>query len=210
METGTAGERVGAVVVRCPWVPDGDALYRAYHDEEWGVPLSDDRALFELLVLEGAQAGLSWRTVLARRVAYREAFRGFVPEDVAAMGPDDLEVLIRDGRLIRNRAKIESAAGNARALLRLRDATGLTFAAFLWDFIGGSPVIGGYAKLEAVPTETELSRALSRRLRSAGFRFVGPVILHSYLEAAGFLMDHLRSCFRFAELSQSAEELRPL
>lgn len=208
---GQAAGRAEAPVprVRCTWVPEGDLLYRIYHDEEWGVPVFDDRALFEFLVLEGAQAGLSWRTILGRRDAYREVFQNFVPEEVASMGPRDVERLLGNVRIIRNRAKIESAVGNARALLRLRSDEGVTFSAFLWDFVGGTPVIGRYATSGAVPTETDLSRALSRRLRGAGFRFVGPVILQSYLEATGFLMDHAESCFRFPELAGATMHVGP-
>ncbi len=189
-------------LLRCPWVPAGDALYIAYHDGEWGVPLREDRDLFELLVLEGAQAGLNWRSILARRAAYRRAFCDFVPEEVASFGPARIESLLADPGIIRNRAKIESTVGNARALLDLREQTGSTFSTFLWTLVGGCPVIGHVGPDDTAPAETPISRTVSQALKKAGFRFVGPVIVQSYLEASGLLMDHVVSCFRYEALAQ--------
>lgn len=180
--------------VRCPW-PGTDPLYLAYHDEEWGVPLHDDRRLLELLVLEGAQAGLSWITVLRRREGYRAAFEGFDPERVARFGPARVEALVRDPGIIRHRGKIESAIGNARAALRVREARG-SLDAFLWDLAGGAPVVNRWRRMADVPAETEASRAMSRALRREGFTFVGPTICYAFMQAAGMVNDHLAGCFR--------------
>lgn len=205
-DTQTADPHTAPPVTRCPWAPPGDPLYLAYHDEEWGVPIRDDRRLFELLVLEGMQAGLSWRTILARRDAYRELFRNFVPEEVASFGPTELDALLGDRRIIRNRAKIAATVTNAQALLRLREDTGDSFSVFLWSFVDHVPVVGHPVTPADVPVETERSHRVSRVLKGTGFRFVGPVIVQSYLEAAGLLMDHLVSCFRYATLADAAQQ----
>ncbi len=179
---------------RCGWAGT-DPLLTRYHDEEWGVPVHDDRRLFEFLVLEGAQAGLSWRTVLSRRDRYREAFRGFDPAAVARFGARDVARLLADPGLIRNRLKIEGAVENARRLLAVRREFS-TFDAYLWSFVGGAPVVHRYRAAADVPAETDLSRAMSRDLKKRGFRFVGPTICYAFMQAVGMVNDHLVGCFR--------------
>jgi len=171
----------------------------AYHDEEWGVPLHDDRALFELLTLEGAQAGLSWQTVLRRREGYRAAFDGFDFERIARYTEADRERLLADERIIRNRAKVAAAIGNAQAFIEVREECG-TFDAYLWRFVDGTPRRNDVASLTDTPSETEESRALSRDLRRRGFRFVGPTICYAFMQSAGLVNDHEVTCFRYAEL----------
>ncbi len=171
-----------------------------YHDTEWGVPTHDDGALFELLILEGAQAGLSWRTILERRDGYRRAFDGFEPERVAALGDDDVAVLLADPGIIRNRAKVRSALRNAAAFVDLVAETG-TFDRYLWSFVDGSPVLNSWTEPSQVPATTEVGAALSKDLRRRGFSFVGPTIMYAYAQSAGLVMDHLTSCHRFAELT---------
>jgi DNA-3-methyladenine glycosylase I len=168
----------------------------AYHDEEWGVPSHDDRHLFELLTLEGAQAGLSWRTILDKRDGYRRAFAGFDPAAVAAFGPRDVGRLLADAGIVRNRLKVESAVANAAAIVELG-----SFDAYLWDFVGGAPLVGRWKRLADLPAETELSRALSRDLKRRGFRFVGPTVCYSFMQAVGLVNDHTTGCFRFRELA---------
>ena len=185
--------------VRCPWC-GSDPLYLRYHDEEWGAPLHDDRALFELLILEGAQAGLSWYTILKRREGYRAAFDGFVPEIVAGYGPDKLAALAADARIVRNRAKIAASTANAKAFLAVREAFG-SFDAYLWRFVDGQPIVGNYAAMDEVPPTTPLAEKLSRDLKSHGFGFVGPTIVYAFMQAAGLVNDHLQDCFRFRELA---------
>lgn len=175
-----------------------------YHDIEWGVPVHDDRKHFELLVLEGAQAGLSWLTVLKRREAYRKAFSGFDPAAVARYSPRKVEALLKDTGIIRNRQKVESTVGNAAALLRVQEEAG-SFDAYVWGFVGGSRVVNHWKSLGQVPATTPLSEALSRDLRQRGFRFVGPTICYSYLQSAGLVNDHLTGCFRFPEILAASE-----
>ena len=179
---------------RCPWA-GGDPLMVAYHDREWGVPLHDDRALFEMLTLEGAQAGLSWRTVLHRREGYRAAFEGFDPERVAQYTEADVERLLADERIIRNRQKVESTIGNARALLEVRAQHG-SFDTFVWSLVGGGPGRSASSALGELPASTPVSEAMSRELRRRGFRFVGPTICYAFMQAAGMVDDHLPGCFR--------------
>jgi DNA-3-methyladenine glycosylase I len=171
-----------------------------YHDTEWGVPTHDDRELFELLVLEGAQAGLSWRTVLERREGYRRAFAGWEPERVAALGDDDMAALLADPGIIRNRAKVRSAVHNAAAFVEVVAEAG-TFDRYLWSFVDGRPVLNRWTEPGQVPATTELGATLSRDLRRRGFTFVGPTIMYAYAQSAGLVMDHLTSCHRFGELS---------
>ncbi|HET8570266.1 MAG TPA: DNA-3-methyladenine glycosylase I [Candidatus Limnocylindria bacterium] len=185
---------------RCPWAV-GDPEYLAYHDREWGVPLHDDRALFELLILEGAQAGLSWITVLRRRDGYREAFDNFDPARVASLTDADVERLLSDPRIVRNRAKVRSAIANARAFMELEANTGRSFAEWLWSFVDGRPMQNAWRSLDEVPAETDASRALSRELRGRGFSFVGPTIVYAYMQSAGLVNDHLVGCFRYAEVA---------
>jgi DNA-3-methyladenine glycosylase I len=165
----------------------------AYHDEEWGVPSHDERHLFEMLTLEGAQAGLSWSTILGKREGYRRAFAAFDPAEVARFGPDDVARLLADPGIVRNRLKVESTIANAAAVLELG-----SFGAYLWDFVGGEPLVGQWRSLAELPAETELSRALSRDLKRRGFRFVGPTVCYSFMQAVGLVNDHTVRCFRFA------------
>jgi len=188
--------------MRCPWCGD-IPVYVRYHDTEWGVPLHDDRALFELLVLEGAQAGLSWLTVLKRREGYRQAYGDFVPERVAAFDADKLATLATDVRIIRNRAKIAASVANARAFLAIAAAFG-SFSAYLWRFVDGVPVVGGWEAMRQIPAQTPLAATLSRDLKARGMAFVGPTICYAFLQSAGLVNDHLRGCFRFRELSGAA------
>jgi len=185
---------------RCGWT-GSDPLMIAYHDEEWGVPVRDDRLLFEFLVLEGAQAGLSWMTILRRREGYRSAFAGFDPDRVAAFGEADTERLLADASIVRNRAKIESAVGNARALLAVREQRG-SFAAHLWSFVDGRPVQPARRSMSDLPAETPAARALSADLRRRGFRFAGPTIVYSLMQACGLVNDHVTDCFRWAALAR--------
>ena len=180
---------------RCAWVPLADPLYVTYHDDEWGVPSHDQRHLFELLVLEGAQAGLSWSTILRKREGYRAAFEGFDVERVAGFGPRDVERLLADPGIVRNRAKIEAAIGNARATIELGG-----LEAYLWGFVGGQPKINRWRTLAEIPAETEESTALSKDMKRRGFRFVGPTICYAFMQAAGLVNDHTVDCFRHAEL----------
>jgi DNA-3-methyladenine glycosylase I len=191
---------------RCDWVPLGDALYLDYHDREWGVPVHDDRRLFEMLVLEGAQAGLSWRTVLTRRPAYREAFEGFDPAAVAAYGPERVDELLADARLIRNRRKLESAVANAGAVLRVQEQEG-SLAAYLWSFVDGRPVQGGRRSVAEIPATSPASDAMSKDLKRRGFSFVGSTICYAMMQAVGMVNDHVVSCFRHAELTALAGQV---
>ncbi len=178
---------------RCAWAVR-DPLLRDYHDREWGVPLHGDAALFELLSLEGAQAGLSWRTVLARRDAYRRAFHGFDPARVAAMGDAEIAALRDDAGLIRHSGKIASVRDNARAVLAIAAECG-SFDAFLWSFVDHRPAVNDWTALEQVPARTPLSDRLSRELRRRDFRFVGSTICYAFLQASGMVNDHLTTCF---------------
>jgi DNA-3-methyladenine glycosylase I len=180
--------------VRCAWCGT-DPEYVAYHDREWGVPSHDDRHLFEMLILEGAQAGLSWLTILRKRPAYRAAFAGFDPARVAAFGEADIERLLGDAGIVRNRAKIEAAIGNARAVRDLQ-ARHDGFAGWLWGFVDGQQRVNRPPTAADVPTETAESRALSKALRAAGCRFVGPTICYAYMQAVGLVDDHVADCVR--------------
>ena len=190
---------VQAARQRCAWAGN-DPLMVAYHDQEWGVPLHDDRALFELLTLEGAQAGLSWQTVLRRREGYRAAFEGFDFERITRYTEVDQRRLLTDEGIIRNRAKIAATVGNARALIDVRREFG-TFDAYLWAFVGGATRQNRYISLDELPAETGESRALSRDLKQRGFRFVGPTICYAFMQSAGLVNDHDVACFRHAELT---------
>ena len=169
---------------------------RRYHDEEWGVPVHDDRALFELLVLEGAQAGLSWRTILHRREGYRAAFEGFDIARVAAYGQADRERLLADARIVRNRAKVDAAIANARATLDVQVRHG-SLDAFLWSFVDGTPRRNSFSEASELPAQTEESREMNKALRSYGFSFVGPTICYAFMQSAGLVNDHVTSCFRY-------------
>jgi DNA-3-methyladenine glycosylase I len=180
-------------VVRCAWGVEGDPLYRAYHDEEWGRPSRDERHLFEMLVLEGAQAGLSWSTILRKRVGYRRAFAGFDPAVVAGFGDDDVARLLGDAGIVRNRLKVESAVANARAVLELR-GSGSSLVDLVWGFVGGGPFDRRAANLGDLPSETAKSLAMSRELKRRGFRFVGPTVCYAFMQAAGMVNDHIVGC----------------
>ena len=186
-------------LVRCGW-GESDPLNLAYHDAEWGVPITDDRALFELLCLEGAQAGLAWVTILRKRDGYRRAFDGFQPARLAEWGDPEVERLLGDAGIVRNRAKVRSVLGNARAFLSLTDAG--SFASHLWSFVDGRPVQNRWSAMGQVPAETDESRALSRDLRKRGFSFVGPTIVYAFMQSAGLVNDHLVACFRHAEVAE--------
>jgi DNA-3-methyladenine glycosylase I len=188
-------------VIRCEW-GGNDPLMVAYHDEEWGVPARHDLRLFEFLTLEGAQAGLSWSTILHRREGYRRAFAGFDPDAVAAFDEADVGRLLADAAIIRNRAKIESTIKNAQALVGVRQEVG-SFATYLWAFVEGRPLQPGRRSLGEVPAETPLARTVSKDLRRRGFSFVGPTIVYSLLQACGLVNDHVVTCFRWPELANA-------
>jgi DNA-3-methyladenine glycosylase I len=179
---------------RCPW-PGTDPLYLEYHDREWGVPLHDDQRLFEMLVLEGAQAGLSWITILRKRERYRVAFEGFDPRRVARFTPARVQRLLADPGIVRNRQKIESAVNNATRALEAAEAFG-SLDAYLWQFVNGRPIVNARRTMADVPPRTPESDAMSRDLASRGFRFVGPTICYAFMQATGMVNDHLVSCFR--------------
>lgn len=179
---------------RCGWC-GSDPLYIAYHDEEWGVPAHDDRHLLEMLILEGAQAGLSWITILRKREAYRKAFLGFDPARVAALKDGDLEAILLDPGIVRNRLKVFSARDNARAFLEVQWEHG-GFAAFLWPFGGGKPKVNHPKSLAEIPTVTPDAEALSRALKKRGFRFVGPTIMYAFMQAVGLVDDHVATCWK--------------
>jgi len=180
-------------VARCAWGVEGDALYGAYHDEEWGRPSRDERHLFEMIVLEGAQAGLSWSTILRKREGYRRAFAGFDPEVVARFDDADVARLLGDAGIVRNRLKVESTVANARAVLVLRDDGG-SLVDLLWSFVGGSPLDRRAASLGDLPAETAESRAMSKELKRGGFRFIGPTVCYAFMQAAGLVNDHVVGC----------------
>jgi len=185
-------------MIRCDWA-GADPLMMAYHDEEWGVPAHDDRTLFEFLTLEGAQAGLSWMTILRKREGYRRAFAGFDPSTVAGFGDGDVERLLVDTSIVRNRAKIISTIENARALLAVQSQSG-SFAVHLWSFVEGKPLQSARQTLSDLPSETPVARALSKDLRGRGFRFVGPTIIYALMQACGLVNDHQTQCFRWRQL----------
>ena len=180
-------------IVRCAWGVEGDPLYRAYHDEEWGRPSRDERHLFEMLILEGAQAGLSWSTILRKQEGYRRAFAGFDPAVVAGFGDGDVARLLGDAGIVRNRLKVASAISNARAVLALRDG-GAALVDLLWGFVGGEPLDRRAASLGELPAETAESRAMSKELKRCGFRFVGPTVCYAFMQAAGLVNDHVVGC----------------
>ena len=183
---------------RCTWDPYSDLMLR-YHDEEWGVPSHDDRHLFEMLILEGAQAGLSWTTILNKRENYRRAFDGFDFEKIARYGEDDVARLLGNAGIVRNRAKIEAAIGNARAVLALREELG-SFDAYIWRFVGGAPKRNEFRSLRDLPTSTAESEAMSKELKKRGFRFVGSTICYAFMQAVGMVNDHEVACFRYSEV----------
>ncbi len=184
---------------RCEWAPLDDPGYLAYHDEEWGVPVHDDVRLFEMLTLEGAQAGLSWSTILRKREGYRRAFAGFDPAKVARFTPAKVERLLQDPSIVRNRMKIESTVNNAARVLEVQREAG-SLDAYLWSFVDGSPLVGRFRRLGDIPAETAESKAMSKDLKRRGFRFVGPTVCYAFMQACGLVNDHVASCFRFREV----------
>jgi DNA-3-methyladenine glycosylase I len=184
--------------IRCEWA-GSDPLYVAYHDEEWGVPVHDDRILFEFLILEGAQAGLSWSTILNKREGYRRAFDGFDPQKVAAYDEDKIAQLLADPGIVRNRLKVRSAVQNAQAFLRIQEEFG-SFDAYVWQFVGGQPIHNSWQSLSDIPAETEQSRALSKDLKKRGFNFVGPTIMYAFMQAVGMVNDHVVDCFCYKKV----------
>jgi DNA-3-methyladenine glycosylase I len=181
--------------VRCPWCAGSD-LYRAYHDEEWGVPVHDDRTHFEFLVLEGAQAGLSWSTILNKRANYRRAFDGFDAAKVARFSPARIARLLQDPGIVRNRLKVESAVRNAQAFLRVQEEFG-SFDAYVWRFVDGGPIQNRWRTLRQLPAKTAVSDLLSKDLKQRGFNFVGSTIIYAHMQATGLVNDHLVGCFRY-------------
>jgi DNA-3-methyladenine glycosylase I len=188
---------------RCKW-PGSDPLYLAYHDHEWGVPLRDSRALFEMLQLEGAQAGLSWITILRKRENYRRAFDGFEPARIARYTPAKIEKLMGDEGIVRNRLKIEGVVTSAKAYLAL-EKEGVAFSDFLWGFVDGKPIVNRLKPGGPIPAETEISRAMSKALKKRGFKFVGPTIVYAFMQATGMVNDHLVTCYRHPEFKKRAK-----
>jgi DNA-3-methyladenine glycosylase I len=184
---------------RCPW-PGQDPFYVAYHDDEWGVPERDDRALYEKLVLDGFQAGLSWITILRKRENFRKAFDGFEPAKIARYSPKKIERLMQDAGIVRNRMKIDGAVASARAWLDVMEK-GPGFSALLWGFLDGAPKVNRFRSTRQVPAETPVSKAMSKELASRGFKFVGPTIVYAFMQATGMVNDHLIDCYRHQHLS---------
>jgi DNA-3-methyladenine glycosylase I len=183
---------------RCSW-PGSDPLYQAYHDQEWGVPIMDDQTLFEKLILDGFQAGLSWITILKKRENFLKAFDSFEPKIMIDYGPEKVTSLMKDKGIIRNRLKIENAINNAKALLELQDS-GHSFSVFLWRFVDGSPIQNSWITKDQVPVKTQESKAMSDALKKRGFRFCGPIICYAFMQAVGMVNDHTTDCFRHAQL----------
>lgn len=189
-------------LTRCPWVGD-DLLMLKYHDKEWGVPVHDDRRLFEFMVLEGAQAGLSWQTILRRRDAYREAFDGFDPERIARFDARKIDSLLRDDSIIRNRRKIEGAVRNARSYVALRES-GVTLNEFMWKFVDGKPVVNHRRSISDIPASTPTSDAMSKAMKKLGFTFFGTTICYAHMQAVGMVNDHTVTCFRYPVLAKGS------
>lgn len=189
------------MITRCEWAKT-DLMIR-YHDEEWGVPVHDDRQLFEFLILEGAQAGLSWETILKKRAAYRAAFEGFDVKAVARYNGQTIRRLLADPGIIRNRLKIAAAIDNAKAFLQVQREFG-SFDAYIWQFVGGAPKVNHWKALSEIPAETDESRAMSRALLKRGFKFVGPTVCYAFMQATGMVNDHTVDCFRYAEVLSQA------
>jgi DNA-3-methyladenine glycosylase I len=184
-------------VTRCEWAVGGDELMIAHHDEEWGIPSHDDRHLFEMLTLEGAQAGLSWSTILHKREGYRRAFAGFDPVTVARFGPLDVDRLLEDPGIVRNRLKVESTVNNAARVLEVQEQLG-SLDAYLWAFVDGRPIVNEVRTLADLPAETDLSKAISKDLKRRGFRFIGPTVVYAFMQSVGIVDDHMLDCFRRA------------
>jgi DNA-3-methyladenine glycosylase I len=190
--------------VRCPWSLKGNELYVQYHDNEWGVPARDDRTQFEFLILEGAQAGLSWSTILNKREGYRAAFAGFDPERIARFGKRDVARLLKDPNIVRNRLKIEAAITNAKAYLDFQEKNAAGFAHHLWSFVGGKPIQNRHSEQKQVPATSPESDAISKDLKQRGFKFVGTTIIYAHMQATGMVNDHVVGCFRHRECKSLA------
>jgi DNA-3-methyladenine glycosylase I len=195
-------------IVRCPW-PGEDPLYRAYHDEEWGVPEFDDRALYEKLVLDGFQAGLSWITILRKRENFRRAFEGFEPERIACYGENQIARLLEDASIIRSRAKIEAAIGGARVWLDIMEKEPGGFSGLIWKHAEDRRRLNGLKRMHDIPAKTEMSERLAKELKQRGFKFCGPVIVYAFAQAVGMVNDHLVSCHRYAQCEKLALQPRP-
>ncbi len=193
---------------RCAWVGQ-DPLYVRYHDEEWGIPVHDDRRHYEFMVLESAQSGLSWITILRKREGYRRAFAGFDPERVAQYGERDIERLMADASIVRNRRKITAAVDNARAMLRVQAEFG-SFDSFIWSFVDGKPRKNRWGTIREVPASTAESTALAKELKRRGFGFIGPIVCYSHMQACGLVNDHTTDCFRYRAVGKASADLRPL
>lgn len=189
---------MGEKMKRCGW-EGTDPLYIHYHDREWGVPVHDDKKLFEFITLEGAQAGLSWLTILKKRPGYKKAFAGFDVERVARFTPEKIETLLLDPGIIRNRLKVNAAVTNARAFLKIQEEFG-SFNAYAWRFVDGTPIVNTFQTLDQLPATTRESDAFSKDLKQRGFKFVGPTIIYAHMQAVGMVNDHLVSCFRYKEV----------
>jgi DNA-3-methyladenine glycosylase I len=189
---------------RCTWAGD-DPLMVAYHDKEWGVPVHDDRVIFEFLTLEGAQAGLSWTTILRKRENYAQAFDGFDPERIARYDEDRITALLANPGIVRNRRKIEATIQNARSFLAIQREYG-TFDAYIWQFVGGKPLVNAWKTIGEIPAQTEESVAMSKDLLRRGFKFVGPTICYAHMQATGMVNDHTVDCFRYQELNSTGQE----
>ncbi len=186
---------------RCEWAGTSDLEYLRYHDEEWGVPVTDDRLLFEFLILEGAQAGLSWSTILKRRQGYINAFEGFNPEKVAAFGKRKINALLKDPGIIRNKLKVESAVRNAKAFLEVQEEFG-SFSSYQWSFVDHEPIQNSWKTMKQVPAQTKVSEAFSKDLKKRGFNFVGPTIMYAHMQAVGMVNDHTVDCFRYRQIKK--------
>jgi DNA-3-methyladenine glycosylase I len=194
-------------VKRCEWAPLDNPAYLAYHDEEWGVPAHDDTRLYEMLVLEGAQAGLSWSTILNKREGYRHAFSGFDPGKVARFDSRRVEGLLADPSIVRNRLKVLSAISNAQAVLRVQEEDG-SLDSYVWSFVGGAPKVNRFRTLGDIPAETAESSAMSKDLKRRGFKFIGPTVCYAFMQACGLVLDHVAGCFRWAELAEASADPR--
>ena len=203
----TVLQQPGTDVVRCPWAGVADPIYARYHDEEWGVPKADSRALFEKLLLEGFQSGLSWITILRKRENFRRAFDGFEPERIARYGAADVARLMADAGIVRNRLKIEAAIDNARACLNLAESQPL--AAFLWSFLPDGPIVNRRSAIDRVPPSTDLSLRISKALKAKGFRFVGPTTVYAFMQSVGMVNDHLVTCHRHAACAELQRNFQP-
>ena len=193
-----------AKTIHCPWAPADDPVYRQYHDEEWGVPEYDDRALFEKLILDGFQAGLSWRTILYKRDNFRKAFDGFNPEKIARYSPKKIDRLMNDTGIIRSKTKINAAIGNARAYLDIMENSPDGFTGFLWDFVDGAPIINKVKNYREHMVKSPQSEAMAKALKQRGFKFCGPVIVYAFMQAVGMVNDHEAACPRWKQVQKLA------